>query len=158
MLRHIKNPIFTFITLVLVSCSKESTELPELSQAQSRHDVEQEMMSLVNDYRVAMGHPSLEYSAIAYEYASSHTDYMIAKGSISHDNFSARASNIAAEVDAAFVAENVAKDYATAEDAFNGWLASAAHRKTIEGEFTHTAVSVKESASGVLYFTELFFR
>lgn len=158
MLRHLKNPVFTLIILVLSSCSRESTEVPEYTAAQSRHDVEQEMMTLVNDYRVAMGHSSLEYSAVAYEYASTHTDYMIAKGGINHDNFSSRATNIAAEVNAAFVAENVAKDYTTAIDAFNGWLESGAHRKTIEGDFTHTAVSVKVSPSGVLYYTELFFR
>jgi uncharacterized protein YkwD len=158
MLRHIKNPIFALIILVLGSCSKESTEVPEFTAAQSRHDVEQEMMSLVNDFRESMGHSRLEYSAVAYEYASTHTDYMIAKGGISHDNFSSRATSIAAEVNAAFVAENVAKDYATALDAFNGWLESSAHRKTIEGDFTHTAVSVKVSPSGVLYYTELFFR
>ena len=83
---------------------------------------------------------------------------MISKGSISHDNFSARASNIASEVGAEYVAENVAKDYDTAVTAFENWLASSSHKKTMEGEFTHTAVSVKKDADGNFYFTQLFFR
>lgn len=153
--------IYTFtILLVLLgnSCSKEPAEGLPISHALSRPDVEQEMLVLVNDYRVSLGFNSLEYSAVAYAYASNHNDYMIAQGSLSHDNFSARASDISAEVNAAYVAENVARDYATARDAFDGWLESPSHRKTVEGEFTHTAVSVKQDASGNLYFTELFFR
>ena len=100
----------------------------------------------------------MDYSAVAYEYANKHTDYMIAKGSINHDNFSARASDISQAVNASFVSENVAKDYDSAVEAFQKWLASSDHRKTMEGEFTHTAVSVKRNSDGKLYFTQLFYR
>ncbi|MBO0592843.1 CAP domain-containing protein, partial [Cellulophaga sp. E16_2] len=30
--------------------------------------------------------------------------------------------------------------------------------KVMEGDFTYTAISVKEDANGVLYFTELFYK
>ena len=105
-----------------------------------------------------MGVTALEFSSVAYIYANEHTDYMIAKGNLSHDNFSARASSISSQENAEYVAENVAKDYATAVEAFENWLDSANHRKTIEGEFTHTAVSVKKDVQGKFYFTQLFFR
>lgn len=83
---------------------------------------------------------------------------MIARGTINHDNFSARASKISSIENAELVAENVAKDYANAAEAFQGWLDSSSHKKTMEGEFTHTAVSVKKDAHGKLYFTQIFFR
>ena len=57
-----------------------------------------------------------------------------------------------------FVAENVAKDYDSAIEAFDGWLNSSSHKKTMEDNFTHTAVSVKVNNAGDFYFTQIFFR
>ncbi len=144
--------------LALASCSKESYDSIEIPIAENDVALEQELLGIVNDHRTALGYSSLEYSAVAYDYANSHNDYMIAKGGISHDNFSARASNIAEEVNAEFVAENVAKDYSSAAEAFQGWLNSSNHKKTMEGDFTHTAVSVKKDPNGNFYYTQLFFR
>jgi uncharacterized protein YkwD len=56
------------------------------------------------------------------------------------------------------VAENVAKDYDSAVEAFVGWLNSSSHKKTMEDNFTHTAVSVKVNGAGDFYFTQIFFR
>lgn len=120
--------------------------------------MEQELLNLVNSHRNSLGFSSLAFSEVAYSYASDHTDYMIAMGSLSHDNFSARASSISEEVNAEYVSENVAKDYISAQQVLDGWMASPNHRKTLEGEFTHTAVSVKKDASGTFYYTQLFFR
>ncbi len=140
------------------SCSKEALDNTSLIEAENNVVVEQELLSIVNDHRLSLGQNALEFSTVAYTYANSHTDYMIAKGSISHDNFSSRASKISSETNAEFVAENVAKDFSNAKDAFEEWLSSASHKKTMEGEFTHTAVSVKIDQGGNLYFTQLFFR
>ena len=142
----------------MASCSKETYYSVEIPKAENDAALEQTLLGIVNDHRTALGYTSLEYSTVAHEYANLHNDYMIAKGGISHDNFSARASNIASEVNAEFVAENVAKDYTSAAEAFQGWLQSSSHKKTMEGEFTHTAVSVKKDANGTFYYTQLFFR
>lgn len=140
------------------SCSKESAEPLIVVRALSSPEVEQELLGLVNAHRMALGYSSLEFSPVAYEYASAHTDYMIASGTLNHDNFSARASGISQEAGAEYVAENIARDYDTAQQAFKGWLESNGHRETMEGDFTHTAVSVKKDASGNYYYTQLFFR
>lgn len=143
------------------SCSKESldsTDGTDIPIAENNVIVEDELLNVVNDHRIALGFNALDFSQEAYTQANSHNDYMISKGSLSHDNFSTRASKIAAEVGAEFVAENVAKDYDTAVEAFEKWLSSSSHKKTMEDEFTHTAVSVKVDASGNFYFTQLFFR
>ncbi len=146
------------IISIMGSCSKEAAEPLLVARALSSPEIEQELLGLVNAHRSSLGYTSLEFSPVAYEYASAHTDYMIASGSLNHDNFSARASGISQEVNAEFVAENIARDYDTARQAFNGWLESSGHRKTLEGDFTHTAVSVKKDASGNFYYTQLFFR
>ncbi|MCM4163952.1 MULTISPECIES: CAP domain-containing protein [unclassified Arenibacter] len=147
--------LFAFVT---VSCSTESIGPAIGSEVENAVEVEQELLGIVNEHRVSLGYNYLDFSLVAYEYANKHTDYMIAKGTINHDNFSARASDISQAVNASYVSENVAKDYDSALEAFQKWLASADHRKTMEGEFTHTAVSVKRNTDGKLYFTQLFYR
>jgi len=150
--------ILVSFVLMASSCTKESIVNTEVPIAENAVEVEHALLDIVNDHRAALGFSALEFSAVAYDYANSHTDYMIAKGSISHDNFSARASNISQEVNAEYVAENVAKDYPTAEQAFQNWMASPNHRKTMEGDFSHTAVSVKMDPNGNYYYTQLFYR
>lgn len=142
----------------LASCSKESLENTSIAEAENAKEVEIELLAVVNDHRISLGQPALDFSAVAYEYANQHNDYMISKGTINHDNFSSRASKISSEVSAEFVAENVAKDYSNAAEAFQGWLNSSSHKKTMEGDFSHTAVSVKVNDAGAFYFTQIFFR
>lgn len=149
---------FALFVCIASSCSKEVLDTTVINEAESAKEIEQELLAVVNDHRVNLGYTVLEFSPVAYEYAGKHNDYMIAKGDINHDNFSARASDIATQVNAEFVAENIAKDYADAAEAFQGWIDSSNHKKTMEGEFTHTAVSVKKDSNGTFYFTQLFYR
>lgn len=147
------------LLVFLFSCTAEplqdETIIPE---AENNVQLEQELLTVVNDHRNSLGLNQLEFSVVAYKYANKHTDYMISKGSLSHDNFSARASSINSEVTVQMVAENVAKDYDTAMEAFEGWYNSSSHKKTMEGDFTHTAVSVKKNVQGEFYFTQLFYK
>ncbi|WP_298478727.1 CAP domain-containing protein [uncultured Maribacter sp.] len=153
----VQKAFLVLFVFVAFSCSKETAKDTNI-EAENIEIVESELLDIVNDYRVSLGYSSLEHNSIAYEQANKHNDYMISRGDLSHDNFSSRASAISIELNAEFVAENVAKDYATANEAFKGWLASSSHKKTMEGEFTHTAVSVKKDSNNKLYFTQLFFR
>ena len=69
---------------------------------------------------------------------------MISKGTLNHDNFSARASEISSKVAAKAVSENVARNLDTAFEAMQGFLQSESHKKTNEVKYTHTAKSIKE--------------
>ncbi|MGC1514953.1 MAG: CAP domain-containing protein [Maribacter sp.] len=150
--------VLVLFVLFLGSCTSDSIEDIPVIEAENVLHVEQELLQIINGHRVSMNTNSLEFSEVAYKYANTHTDYMISKGTISHDNFSARASNISAEVAVEMVAENVAKDYDNAIEAFEGWYSSKNHRSTMEGDFTHTAISVKVNAEGNYYFTQLFYK
>jgi uncharacterized protein YkwD len=150
--------VMVLFVLLVSSCSKETIDEIAIPKAENAVSVEQELLVMVNEYRSSLGYSNLNFSKVAYEYANDHTDYMIAKGTINHDNFSARASKISTEVNASIVAENVAKDYASAKRAFDEWMASAGHRKNIEGDFSHTAVSVKKDMAGNFYYTQLFYK
>ena len=148
--------VVLFVSLAF-SCSKEPADPAVIPVAENVPSVESELLELVNSHRTSLGYSPLSFSQLAYEYANEHTDYMVSTGTISHYNFSARASSIAKAADAQAVAENLAKDYPSAEKALEGWLASDSHRKTMEGEFSHTAISVKKDPNGTLYFTQLFY-
>ena len=150
--------VAVLFVLLANSCSKENSSEVNTPVPQNVIAFESELMEMVNAHRVDQGNNPLQFSAVAYEYANNHTDYMINKGSLSHDNFSSRASSITSETNAEAVAENVAKDYPTADAAFQGWMESSGHRKTLEGDFTHTAVSVKKDSQGNYYYTQLFYR
>ena len=143
---------------LVVSCTSESVTTPDPVDTVNMVAVESELLDMVNIHRENLGYSPLAFSEVAYSYANEHNDYMAATGKLSHDNFSSRASGIAQEVNAEYVAENVAKGYTSAAGAFENWMESSSHRKTMEGEFTHTAVSVKVSEDGVYYYTQLFYR
>jgi len=144
--------------LCMISCTKENMVESEQLATINDSRLEAQIMTLVNLHRESLGQPWLNFNDVAYTYANAHNDYMISKGSISHDNFSTRASKISSEANAKEVGENVAKDYLSAQDVFNAWIKSPAHKKNIENDFTHTAISVKENANGNLYFTQIFFK
>lgn len=151
---------FAFLALFVLlasSCAKESTESPEILQAENDRAVEGALLQRVNDFRSSLGKAPLAFSQVAYDFANAHTDYMIASGSLSHHDFDSRASKMAEQTEAKSVAENVAKGHADAEAAFQNWMGSTAHRSTMEGDFSHTAVSVKIAPDGTLYFTQIFF-
>ncbi len=119
---------------------------------------ETELFSQVNDYRVENGLKELAFSPETYKYAEEHTQFMIGENSVSHDNFNDRASQIAAETGATQVAENVAKDYTEVTLALEGWLQSDAHKSTIEGDYTHTAIAIRENSKGKLFYTQIFLK
>ncbi len=162
---------YTFLLLlivVLASCSSPSIENEEAlfendntlieSTTLNSSTIENEVFEAINSHREKMGLTKLVFSNETYKYAEEHNSYMIAKGKISHDNFNSRANALANEIGASVVKENVAKNYPKAEKAVNGWLKSKSHKDTIEGDFTHTTISVKADDKGKLYYTQLFFK
>ena len=120
--------------------------------------VETQILNLVNAHRTALGKNVLSFDEVVYSFANAHTNYMIARGETSHDNFTERASSISQRVNASAVAENVASRYDSASEVVENWLASREHSAAIEGDYTHTAVSVKEDKNGDFFFTQLFYR
>jgi len=159
--------LIALFVITMTSCTKELTSAEEdlFENADSSENItvelsaqEQTLFDLVNDHRVSMGLIALEFSAASYPYALEHNEYMISKGELSHDHFNSRASKVSKATSANYVAENVAKDYPLIDSALEGWLNSEPHRNTIEGDFTHTTLSIKRDAEGNPYYTQIFFR
>jgi uncharacterized protein YkwD len=121
-------------------------------------DMESELFEIINNYRVSLNLNTLNFEGASYYFAKKHSEYMISQGKTSHDNFAKRAEQISINTGATNVAENVAKDYDTSVEAFEAWLESDGHKRNIEGDYTHSAISIKENEEGDLYFTQLFFK
>ena len=158
-----KLPI-VFLLLILVitsSCSKTEVyeeELIATTLVTSDTETEMEIFNLVNNYRIELGLTKLEYNQKAQAYTLDHNVYMISKNNINHDNFAQRSSQLSVEINATRIAENVGRNFTSANGIFEAWLASESHLKNIEGDFTETAISVFASNEGMLYFTQVFIK
>ena len=157
--------LLLIIVVIYTSCSKptlsgtevqNSLQIEEVSNIQS--PMENELFQMVNAHRTAVGLPELIFEGTSYYYAKEHTDYMISKGQTSHAKFGERAEKIAEQTGAKKVSENVAKDYENISIAMAAWLESPGHRKNIEGNYTHSALSIKANTEGQLYFTQIFLK
>ncbi len=164
------SPYLVLLLLLITSCSKYEnftgyekssdnlTSKVTLISSDTHSTIESELFVMMNNYRASIGLNKLEFESSTYYYTGLHTNYMIDKGNISHDKFSERAENISKRTGAVFVAENVARNYDTLEAAFEAWLDSPGHRINIEGDYTHSAISIRPNSNGDLYFTQLFYR
>jgi len=154
--------------LLLVSCSQSSPEEFEQTYTEANLGnekvtvdpvkMEEELFNLVNDHRESIGLNILENSPPAYKYAEEHNDYMISRNSLSHDNFEARASKIAAEMNAQLISANVARYYTSADVTLDAWINSTSHKDAMEGDFSHTTLSIELDKDGRPYFTQIFMK
>ncbi len=155
------------LCLFLTSCSKEDiiendtiTYDVDLTLAgKNDHEMSGKILSLINEHRNSMGLSGLKLdtdyvSALAVE----HTQYMISKGNISHDNFNYRSSVVKHFDNAKKVSENVALGYDTAEKVVFAWLQSPGHKAIIEGDFSHTGFGVLTTEKDLSYFTQIFYK
>lgn len=155
----------TLCIIFLQSCSKqEFMEIEEQNNltisvsSNTQTDFENQLFDLINEYRVSIGLNELQFESTSYFYANEHNRFMIEKGQISHAHFGQRAKSISDKTGANDVSENVARHYDTATEAFEGWLNSPNHRKNLEGNYTHSALSVLTDDNGELYYTQIFIK
>ncbi|MFL1897002.1 CAP domain-containing protein [Aquimarina sp. 2-A2] len=155
---YVKQFLLLFVTITILSCSKDNDDqIDENTKTQeSEISVESEILRLVNEHRISLDLPVLEITSIANTLAKEHTTYMIEKSAISHDNFDARFTKLRSEVNATNAAENVASFQPTAQSVVTAWLNSSGHRKNIEGNFVFTGISAVKDSEGRYYYTQIF--
>ncbi|MEM9077703.1 MAG: CAP domain-containing protein [Bacteroidota bacterium] len=154
------------LAIILITCSKSSATSEQEIIANNQESInkgdinstelESELLNLMNTHRESMGKKPLLSNSEVYSYAEDHNSYMISQNKLSHDNFESRAAQITARINASRIGENVARHYSSAQLALSKWLESDAHKSTIEGNYTHTALSVVLDKEGRPYFTQIF--
>ena len=154
-------PAMALIAVLSFSCSTDSIEVDTIEAIASSYVpqtkiIEVEILELINDHRISMGLNLLNDLGTIKAQAFDHTDYMVAKQEISHDNFYKRKQTLESHVGAVKVGENVAYAYSSAESVVNAWLNSDGHRKVIEGDYTDFDISAEKDVNGKWYFTNIF--
>lgn len=146
---------------VLTSCSSASEEIIEnleTSTEISSKTIETTILSLINDYRSSNGLSKINQLNIIKSQTHNHTNYMVSKSVVSHDNFYQRKDFLTANANATKVAENVAYGYSTAKSVVDAWLKSDGHKKNIEGDYNYFEVSAEKDANGKWYYTNIFIK
>lgn len=152
--------------LSMTSCTKDEPEVIEevnytvdLNLAnETNWEMADAILTLINDHRTELSLPTLKQDQqYGSAYAVEHTQYMIQKSKISHDNFSRRSQALKTR-GAKIVGENVAFGHVDAESVVHAWLSSDGHRKVIEGLYTHLGFGIIPNEDGNYYYTLLFYR
>jgi uncharacterized protein YkwD len=166
MKKIMRTMMFVVMLITMNSCSADTVEKSKKTAVANEipnvnytyNDSELELMQLINKYRVSIGLNALAKANFISNQCEDHSQYMAANKVMDHNGFSSRSQNIMKGLGAKSVAENVAYNYKTAQDALKGWLKSPGHKKNIEGNFTHFGISVITDSSGKKYYTNIFAR
>lgn len=146
------------------SCSSSDDSVIESNPAPLQKTVynytytslEDEILTLVNSYRVSIGlNPLIKDNYISLK-AEEHNNYMIANNIVSHDNFNIRYQSITETLGAIRVGENIAYNYNSAKTMLDAWLKSPSHKECIEGSYSHFGISLRVSPEGKIYCTNIF--
>jgi uncharacterized protein YkwD len=150
------------IIFTMNSCSSDSSEnnasaaSTKKAMTYTYNSTEMEAMALINAYRVNIGLNALkEINHISYK-SEEHDHYMIANNVVNHDDFVSRSENIMQVLGAKSVSENIAYNFNSPQAALDAWLKSSSHKANIEGNFTHFGLSIRVSAEGKKYYTNIF--
>lgn len=132
--------------------------LPKPSTASVAPAIEDQILSLINQYRKKKGLSPLIANPIIEAEARRHTIAMASHRSpFGHDGFSYRSKVITSRIKGVrATAENVAYGSRSAEEVVKGWLNSPGHRKNIEGKFRLTGIGVARDDKATLFFTQIF--
>lgn len=149
-------------TVLFSSCSQDEELMPTEEatlEVAANLTVEeafaQEVLAEVNAHRQSIGLSALQANSDSKGQASEHSKYMATKGQISHDGFFKRSDYLKSR-GAGRVSENVAFGYRTAQEVVAAWIKSDSHREALEGNFTHSGISVVKNDKGTAYFTQIF--
>lgn len=154
------------LCFVVTSCSKDEP-VPETDTNYSIDlglanktdwQMANQILTLVNEHRAKIDLPAITADrTLATAYAVLHTEYMMQAEGLSHDNYATR-SQALIQNGANKVGEVVALGYTSAENVVNAWLNSPAHKRVIEGDYSHAGFGIMQDFRGTYYFTQILYQ
>jgi len=143
-------------------------DLASEQKAINQGDVEAEIFSLINAYRVKKGLPRFKGNAVLDKASFDHSTYMRDKSNkssktlvISHDKFSSRTKELQKQLPFSRFAENVGA-LAKVDEKFvasrlvEGWINSPGHHKNIVGDYDYMGVGVVDGKDFTVFGTQIF--
>lgn len=128
--------------------------------------VEEQLLTLCNDHRIAMTLNALIHDESVRNCARAHCQHMVIHDFFDHLNPEGDTPGdrlTGCSVGWSVAGENIAVGYTTAQDAFNGWLASPGHKANLEDPaWTHTGLGYHYDGSDAgtevwyYYYTQVF--
>ena len=113
----------------------------------------------INAHRKSKGLNELIWDSKITQQSRNHSIAMaLNKVPFSHEGFNQRSSALLPWL---AIAENVHQNTGFDDPvakAIESWLLSPSHKANIEGQYTHTGIGIAKSASGTIYFTQIFVR
>jgi len=126
------------------------------------NDIEQEIFTLINEYRSTRGLSVLIWNETIAEQCRIHSKNMgDNKIHFGHDGFEERFENIMQAIKFTVAAENVAYNYnhnKPGQTAFDNWINNQDHRANIEGNFNLTGIGVYRTDDNIFYLTQIFIK
>lgn len=156
-----KLSVMALMALLTLSCSTDAVEEETINSIAASYIpdtkvIEIEIMELINAHRIDIGLSTLNDMGDIKAEAYGHTQYMIDKNEMSHDNFIIRKNHLESSVGAVRVGENVAYGYGYAGSVVMAWINSPGHKAVMEGDYTNFDISAEQDADGRWYYTNIF--
>lgn len=128
--------------------------------AQSEHNLEQQVLVHINQYRQQHGLKPLTLDERISQEARDHSQNMARhRVGFGHSHFQTRIKHLHQSIkDSGAGAENVAYNYKDGADVVRNWLTSPGHKQNIDGNYTHTGIGIARDNHGKLYFTQIFLK
>lgn len=149
--------IIVSVSLTLVGATNTCAQNAASGNLAQRKE---EILKYVNLHRTGMGLKPLTANEIITQAAEKHSKNMAAKViPFSHDGFDERMARLAKQLKQVYGwSENVAYSQKPAKDVVTMWLNSPGHKRNIEGNYNLTGIGIARSATGELYYTQIFLR
>ena len=121
------------------------------------NSIETEVHRLVNEHRIGIGLPALQWNETIANECRKHSQEMANAHTINHDGFNERINKIGETISWSWAGENVAYNY-SAQSVVTAWLNSPGHKSNIESNSNLTGVGVAFDEDSVMYFTQIFIK
>jgi uncharacterized protein YkwD len=134
-----------------------ATPPTESSPAPTTYD--EHILQAINEHRQRIGKRPLVMDLRIWHQARTHSlEMALGAVPLGHAGFASRVAALNAELGPSRAAsENAASGYDSAAALVRGWLDSPHHRVNIECNATRTGISAVQSATGIWYYTQVFY-
>ncbi len=141
-----------FLLISFSSCEKEDSSA-------SLNELEEDILSSINELRKVNGLPTVELNTLAQEQAAKYAQDMASgKVPFSKEGASERALVLKTAMSVSEVVESIAKGMSTSFDVLTYWRSDPIEKSKLLGNFNFAGISSKQATDGTYYHVLILFR
>lgn len=135
---------------------------PDTSVAEAQSDNTEmclDILHLLNEHRLKLNLPKLLIHAQVQQPALVHSQNIASKKiPLGYSGLKEKIGILVKDLGATAVAANLAQSPPNPERIVDTWLASEAHRKNVEADYTHTGIGIANNPEGEYFITQILVR